>query len=229
LAPFARCVVDLRGAGAVKVWALVEVPSGNANVTYTVSLSSGIPVINIQVPQGPVAQQLHVVGPGHVPAETNFPLRLFWGQSSATEPSYPLETGTYYGAVMIDAVPGVAPNVTGSAGIVPLSITRNPGGDDVADVVFPGLTRNVSVWGPQTLQHTFIDVPQGVTDARGRHRSGVLAHSVVLRADPNRFPAQLGFFAGCRGARGSAGRWLVARQYQPQSPDLDPASPGAGT
>ena len=163
VAPVARCVVDLRNAGAVNVWALVEVPSGNANATYAVALSSGIPAINILVPQGPVAQQLHVVGPGHVPAGTNFPLRLFWGQSSATEPSYSLGTGTYYGAVMIDAAPGLAPNVIGSAGIVPLSITRNPGGDDVADVVFPGLTRNVSFWGPQTLQHMFIDVPQGVT------------------------------------------------------------------
>jgi len=160
--PVARCVVDLRNAGAVNVWVLVEVPSGNANTTYTVSLSSGIPAINILVPQGAVAQQLHVVGPGHVPAETNFPLRLFWGQSSATEPSDSLGWGTYYGAVMIDAVPGVAPNALGESGLVPLSITRDPGGDDVADVLFPGLTRNVSLFGPQTLQHMFIDVPQGV-------------------------------------------------------------------
>jgi subtilisin family serine protease len=163
VAPVARCVVDLRNAGAVNVWALVEVPSGNANATYTVNLSSGIPAVSIVAPQGLVAGQLHVVGPGHVPAETNFPLRLFWGQASASEPSYSLGTGTYYGAVMIDAAPGVPPNSLGQAGLVPLSITRGPGGDDVADVVFPGLTRNVSLSGPETLQHLFIDVPQGVT------------------------------------------------------------------
>jgi len=41
VAPVARCVVDLRNAGAVNVWALVEVPEGNANATYSVTLSSG--------------------------------------------------------------------------------------------------------------------------------------------------------------------------------------------
>ncbi|HSC09707.1 MAG TPA: S8 family serine peptidase [Rhodanobacteraceae bacterium] len=161
VAPVARCVVDLRHAGAVNVWVLVEVPSGNAEATYTVSLSSGIPALNILVPQGPVAQQLHVVGPGHVPAEANFPLRLFWGPSSASDASTPLTAGTYYSAILIDAAPGVTPSATGSAGIVPLSITRNPGGDDVADVLFPGLLRTFDFWGPETLQHMFIDVPQG--------------------------------------------------------------------
>jgi hypothetical protein len=226
LAPFARCVVDLRGAGAVNVWALVEVPSGNANATYTVSLSSGIPALNIVVPQGPVAQQLHVVGPGHVPANANFPLRLFWGPASADDINPPLSTGMYYGAILIDAAPGLAPNVIGSAGLVPLSITRSAGGNDVADVLIPDVLRPLVFSGPETLQHVFVDVPAGVTtfeiDSIRTYATGAVSFAAVRTDFPPSSnsaqiaPAPAGPFAAA---------WLLDSTTQSRQTVI-PATPG---
>ena len=227
VAPVARCVVDLRNAGAVNVWALVEVPSGNANATYNVTLSSGIPALNVLVPQGAVAQQLHVVGPGHVPADANFPLRLFWGPASASDSYYPLSTGTYYGAILIDAAPGVAPNVSGSAGIVPLSITRS-GGNDVADVLFPGVLHPLvfSSSGPETLQHEFIDVPAGVTTLEidsNRTSGGDAVSFAAVRTDfpPSSISPQI----AAAPAGPSAAAWTLDSITQSRQTVI-PATPG---
>ena len=159
----ARCVVDLRDAGPVNVWALVDVASGDAAATYAVSINSGIPVVNYIAPMGVPAQQLHVVGPGHVAAGANFPLRLFWGPAQAGDATPALGTGTYYAAVMIDGTGDIAPDALGLSGLVPLSLTANAGADDVIDALAPAAARGISVHGPELLQHRFIDVPPGVT------------------------------------------------------------------
>ena len=226
VAPVARCVVDLRNAGAVNVWALVEVPEGNANATYSVTLSSGIPSLNILVPQGPVAQQLHVVGPGHVPAQANFPLRLFWGPASAVDANPPLSTGAYYGAILIDAVPGVPPNITGSAGLVPLSITRNAGGNDVADVLFQGNLRTLAFWGPETLQHMFVDVPAGATtleiDSNRLYAAGAVSFAVVRTDFP---PSSISPQVAAAPAGPYAAGWALDSITQSRQTVI-PATPG---
>jgi subtilisin family serine protease len=164
VSPVARCVVDLRNVGAVNLWVLVDVPSGNANASYDVVLESGIPALNILVPQGAVAQQLHVVGPGHLPADANFPLRLFWGRTSAEDAQPELPVGTYYGAVMIDAARGLQPSQLGQSGVVPVSLTINRSSADMADALESGSGRmGIVVEGQQTLRHLFIDVPANAT------------------------------------------------------------------
>jgi len=187
----ARCVVDLRGAGAVNVWALVDIPTGGAGATYDVTLSSGIPTVNVLVPQGIVGRQLHVVGPGSVPALANFPLRLFWGQASDSEADLPIAPGNYYGAVMVDGVGGQAPSALGQAAVVPLSFKRNAGGDDVADALSSGAIRQLDyAGGGETLKHVFIDVPEGATTLAVDTSLVTTAQSAVsfsiVRAD---FPA----------------------------------------
>jgi hypothetical protein len=159
----ARCIVDLRGAGPVNVWALVDIPNGATGATYSVTLSSGIPTVNVLVPTGLVAQQVHAVGPGTVAADAAFPLRLFWGPSSGSDDVDPIAPGTYYGAVMIDGVAAPAPNALGQVAFVPLSFTRNAGGDDVADTLAAGVSRTFIVAPNESLQHVFVDVPDDAT------------------------------------------------------------------
>lgn len=200
----ARCVVDLRDAGPVNIWALVDVPQGTAGVNYSITLGSGIPAVDVVLPTGVVAQQLRAVGPGHVPVAAGFPLRVFWGRSSADDGTLPLGSGTYYGAVMIDGVPGQEPGSLGLSGVVPLSITRS-GSDDVADVLEPDAVRQFELPGPQpALRHLFVDVPPGAS---------VLAFDTALTT----------------AARSGVTFAAVRADFPPASPSPDIAAAPAGT
>jgi subtilisin family serine protease len=153
----ARCVVDLGGVAkqtATNAWALVDIPQGTTGTTYSVTVSGGTPYVGVPpVPPGADFSfgQLIVTGPGHVPAGASIPLRLTAGTVVA-----PVAPGRYYGAVTIDAIPGVS-NI-GQVGIVPFSLTRASGNDDVADALEPNATRTLSLAPGETLAHQFIDV-----------------------------------------------------------------------
>jgi subtilisin family serine protease len=151
----ARCVIDLRNAGPVNVWALVDIPQNNPAGTYAVALNSGIPSVNYVIPGG-VRGGFGVVGPGHANAQTGFPLRLSWGSPGGYPAVMP---GTrYYGAVLIDPLNGGSFASLGQAGFVPFALTRSAGSDDVADALEPNATRTVSLAAGETLAHQFIDV-----------------------------------------------------------------------
>ena len=167
----ARCIVDLRGAppGSQNVWALVDVREGSAANTTT--LQAAIPAAN---PPGSTfnGDPLVVTGPGHVAAGANFNVRVAWGGATTDSQGLVLP-GSYYGAILIDAEPGL----NGQAGFVPFSFTRNTGGDDVADALQPGAVRNLHYSHVQTtLQHVFIDVPVGTTSLE-------IDTSLVIAAD----------------------------------------------
>lgn len=150
-----RCVIDLRNAGPVNVWALVDIPQSNPSGNYSVTLDSGVPAVNYVVPGG-VRGGFGVAGPGHVAAQAGFPLRLFWGSPGGFDAVMP---GTrYYGAVLIDPLNGGSYAALGQAGFVPFALTRNAGNDDVADALEPDATRTVSLAPGETLAHQFIDV-----------------------------------------------------------------------
>jgi subtilisin family serine protease len=182
----ARCVIDLRGAGAVNVWALVDIAVGTAGSSYDVHLSYGIPALNVVVPSGVVAQRLHATGPGHVAAAETFPLRVFWGPAAADDSTPPLPTGTSYGAILIDGARNGAPSTLGQSGVIPLSITRSNGGDDVADVLHPGVTRTLTYAGLESARHMFVDLPPGmsqiIVDSRLVSGAGPVSFKLV-RAD----------------------------------------------
>ena len=148
-----RCVVDLRGAPAstASVWALVDIRQGTSGVTNSVVLSSAVAMVNLPSNTDNSGGQLNVTGPGHVSALAGFPLRLTLGAVANA-----LVPGSYYGAVMIDALPGL----NGQAGFVPFSLTRTAGGDDVADAMQPSVDgqRNYVIEPGETLQHVFVDV-----------------------------------------------------------------------
>jgi len=148
----ARCIVDLRGASAQgQVWALVDIPSGTAGATYSVNLSSGLPMS-----WASALNDSHdgVTGPGHVPAGANFPLRMTLGSLTNR-----LAPGRYYGAIMIDAVP-ISDSMAGQVGVVPFALTRTSGGDDVVDPLRLGADgqRNYVIAAGESLRHTFFDV-----------------------------------------------------------------------
>ncbi|HXD83264.1 MAG TPA: S8 family serine peptidase [Rudaea sp.] len=151
----ARCVIDLRNAGPVNVWALVDIPQNNSPGTYSVTLNSGIPAVSYLVPGG-VRGDFGVVGPGHVNAQSAFALRLFWGSPGGMAA---LASNTrYYGAVLIDPLNGGSFGALGQAGFMPFALTRAPGGGDVADALEPNATRTLSLAPGETLAHQFIDV-----------------------------------------------------------------------
>jgi subtilisin family serine protease len=154
----ARCVVDLNNVGPVNVWALVDIPEGPSGANYTVSLSSGIPTVGYVLPTGS-PHSFGIAGPGHVPADTAFPLRLFWGDTANSE-FPPLAPGVrYYGAALIGTQGGADVEHLGEAGFVPFSLLRKPGQDDVIDVLEPDFaTRTFALEPGESLQHVFVDV-----------------------------------------------------------------------
>jgi subtilisin family serine protease len=149
----ARCVIDLRGAAASarNVWALVDIPQGRSDAQQSVALSSGVAMVNIPPGGDASGGRLTVTGPGHVPASASFPLRLTLGSVENA-----LVPDRYYGAVTIDALPGL----NGQSGFIPFALTRNPGGDDIADAIqlSTDSLRNYAIESGETLQHVFVDV-----------------------------------------------------------------------
>ena len=183
----ARCVIDLRGAGPVQVWALVDIPQSNPAGSYTVTLSSGIPAVSVVAPnRGP--NDFGVVGPGHVPTNANFPLRLFWGSLSGFNA---IEPGTrYYGAVLIDALSGQALNAAGQIGYLPFALTRASGNDDVADALESGTQRTLFLAPGESLTHQFIDVASQSTLLISTAWSGAQNRGTLnFRATRADFPA----------------------------------------
>jgi hypothetical protein len=72
-------------------------------------------------------------------------------------PANALAPGRYYGAVLIDALPGL----DGGAAFVPFALTRAAGGDDVIDALTLGADgqRNYVIEPGESLRHIFIDIP----------------------------------------------------------------------
>ncbi len=154
-----RCVIDLRNAGPVNVWALVDIPQSNPASTYAVSISSAIPSVGSTL-NGPV-RDFGVAGPGHANAQSAFPLRLFWGSPAGYGAVMP--GIRYYGAVLIDPLAGGDFSSLGQAGFMPFALTRSTGGDDVVDALEPNASRTLSLAAGETLTHQFIDVPGQAT------------------------------------------------------------------
>ena len=153
----ARCVVDLANTepGITNVWVLVDVPHGTAGANYAIRLSYGEPHVGTPGPHGNdySSGKLLATGPGHVPQGASFPLRLSWKNSYNGVGEYDrLPAGKYYGAILLDALPGY----NGQLGFLPFSFTRTPGGNDVVDA----LNESDYVLAPgESLRHVFIDVP----------------------------------------------------------------------
>ena len=152
----ARCIVDLRDEPArAQVWALVDIPSGTAGATYSVTLSSGLP----DAPPGYITQGgiIHggITGPGHVAAEANFPLRMTIGSLTNR-----LAPRRYYGAIMIDAVP-ISGSMAGHVGVLPFALTRTSGGNDVVDplTLEADVQRDYKIAAGESLRHSFVDIP----------------------------------------------------------------------
>ena len=149
----ARCVIDLRNVGPVNLWVLVDIPQSNPAGSYSVKLSSGIPVLG-----GSGAEYAAAVGPGHVEAGAAFPVRVFWGGEGSFGGLGAPEPGMrMYGALLIDATSGVFP---GQIGFAPYALTRSAGNDDVADALEPLFASRFYTISPgESLKHLFVDVP----------------------------------------------------------------------
>jgi hypothetical protein len=156
----ARCVIDLRNAGPVNVWALVDIPQNNPAGTYSVTLNSAIPSVNYFAP-GAVSGGFGVLGPGHADAHAQFPLRLWWGSPSGLTALMP--NTRYYGAALIDPLNATSIGSLGQAGFIPFALTRSMGNDDVVDALEPRAARTLSMAAGETLAHQFIDVPGQAT------------------------------------------------------------------
>jgi subtilisin family serine protease len=153
----ARCIIDLHGASEqAQVWALIDIPSGTAGTTSSVTLNSGMPTAW----SNGYNDHSDIAGPGHVPAGANVPLRMKLGSLLN-----PLVSGRYYGAIMIDAVP--SGGMPGQIGFVPFALTRTSGGDDVVDALILGADgqRNYAIAAGESLRHSFVDIP----DSRSIH------------------------------------------------------------
>jgi subtilisin family serine protease len=155
----ARCVIDLRHAGAVKVWMLVDIPKTNPAGNYTVKLNSGIPAVHYNWQTG-ILGSFGVVGPGHVAEDAQFPLRLIWDG-----PSFNVATssGRFFGAVLIDPAPTTVVSDLGDEGFVPFALTRIAGGNDVVDPLVSSQSRDVTLEPGESSTHRFIDVPAQAT------------------------------------------------------------------
>jgi subtilisin family serine protease len=148
----ARCVVDLRGVAPTSVWFLVEVPQGGSGATYQVHTTSAQVVSSYVLGvDSSQFQTFFAVGPGHTAQNQSFPLRLYWTDPSQS--ASPITPGRYYSVVDI----GASSN-GGSAGIVPVGITRVAGNDDAIAPFASGEVRSRVIEGGETLSHQFIDV-----------------------------------------------------------------------
>ncbi len=147
-----RCVVDLRGVPPTSVWFLVEVPQGTSGATYHVHTTSAQVASHyvIGFDETPL-QTFFAVGPGHTAENQAFPLRLYW--TDPLQSGNPLTPGRYYSVVSI----GASAN-SGSAGILPVAITRVAGNDDAAAPFASGDDRVRVIENGETLAHQFIDV-----------------------------------------------------------------------
>ena len=164
----ARCVIDLRGAAAVDVWVLVDVPKSNPTGTYSVNLSTGLPQLMV----GDNIFAFGAVGPGHVPEGDSFPLRVFWDTDVSSSTNPPPEIGARsYGAVLIT---GSGETMWGQSGFVPFSLTRTAGNNDAPDALEPGndlysgqyhayAVRGYALSANESLKHVFVDVPAAAT------------------------------------------------------------------
>ncbi|TLY51928.1 MAG: hypothetical protein E6K53_05785, partial [Gammaproteobacteria bacterium] len=94
----------------------------------------------------PLVTPYLVTGPGHVPAQTGFPLRLDW--SNLASPS-----GRNYGAIMVDGAAGL----NGQTALVPFAFTRNGTNNDVADALEPDATRSIVLDPGESSRHMFVD------------------------------------------------------------------------
>lgn len=150
-----RCVIDLRNAGPVNVWALVDIPKNNSGGNYAVTLRSGIPYVGDTI-AGVARGGFGVVGPGHVAAQAGFGIRMFWGSPAGFDGLLP---GTrYFGAVLLDPQKGGGFDTLGQAGLVPFALTRTAGNDDVADALEPSAQRTLFLAPGESLTHQFVDV-----------------------------------------------------------------------
>ena len=150
----ARCFVDLRNASASStgVWAVVDIPGGDASRTYSVTISSASPEVGLPLTANYLYSGglLTLTGPGHVPANAPFDLRLAWNVGIS---------GRYYAAVLIDADRGL----NGASAILPFSITRVPGGNDVTDALQLSSSRSETLEPGESSSHRFVDIPANIS------------------------------------------------------------------
>ncbi|MGA9334523.1 MAG: S8 family serine peptidase [Rudaea sp.] len=185
----ARCVVDLRDApaDASNAWALVDIPGNSTGFSFSVTLNAAVPVVGMPLnsTSDNSAGALVASGPGHVAESAQFPVRLSWGPV-LNGSNRAIAPGKYYGAVLIDAEPGL----NGQTAFVPFSFVRAPGGNDVTDALEPESTRNFAIEAGESLRHQFIDVSGAGTLLVSTSYSGPAQASgldfYVQRAD---FPA----------------------------------------
>jgi subtilisin family serine protease len=177
----ARCTVDLRGAPATSVWFLVEIPQGGG-ANYSVHTTSAELSTSYTVGVDLTSfQTFFAAGPGHTADGVSFPLRLYW--TEPTDGGLALTPGRYYGAVQI----GVSSS-GGSAGLLPVGLTRVAGNDDALEAFIPGKTRSRVIEGGETLGHQFIDVSgAGTLTVQTTNDSG--SGSVAWYAVRTDFPA----------------------------------------
>ena len=231
----ARCVVNVPNntvppaAGASNAWVLVDIPKSTASGTYSVTISSGVPGIPTADLLG-VARNFGVVGPGHVPAGIPFSLNAFWNADDTLRvPDWiPTELSPrkrYYGAVLIDGVQPQTVLALGQTGILPFSLLRNPGNDDMAATV--PLSMNALESG-ESLRHEFIDVPANGTLHIDTHyidatNTGPVTF-YVARAD---FPAPSAApdIAAAPAQSAAAAQWALGGSVSQKDLDV-PVTPG---
>lgn len=213
----ARCVIDLRKAGAVNVWALVDIPKSNAAGNYTVSLRSGIPSVSDNI-AGVGPGGFGVVGPGHTALQESFGIRLFWGSPAGFDPLTP---GTrYFGAVLLDPQGGGGFDALGQVGVVPFALTRTAGNDDVVDALEPNANRRLFLAPGESLTRQFVDVPGQSTLLLSSAWAGTQNRSTlnfrVTRAD---FPAPTASpqIAAAPAAASGNSQWTLASNETSES------------
>lgn len=168
-----RCVADARGAA--KMWALVQLSQGTPRTSYNLTLTTA--AMYSHKNKDLENNGLVATGPGHVPSQAPFSLRLSYEAALATNQRY-------FGAVLIDG----ASDLSGQAGVVPFAITRLSGNSDPTYVIEPKKDRWVPfVLAPgKTLEHTFVDVPANATQLSIQVKG---ASDVDLYAIRSEFPA----------------------------------------
>ena len=162
-APAARCVIDLRAANLrstlegrdrANVWVVIAgQPSWKGG--YTAAFASAFLKRRGSEVDETSGADTTVTGPGQAPALASFPVRLTWGgMAKAGGKSAPLNE-RFYGAILIDAVPGV------SGPFLPYALTYLGGGDDQHEALsLNGLSVNSGV--SQSFHYMHVDVPPGV-------------------------------------------------------------------
>ena len=166
----ARCILgpDIIGDPATTYWVMAAAPPGNLGVHYSAVLSSGLPQVALpkdpaRLPSitslSPPYGSLLLTGPGRVPADIAFPLRLTWNAGM------PLRR--FYAAALMGAGP-VASLVDNASALMPIVFERTFVKDANSHPVPVGPTGGGNLGfvltAHETQQRIFIDLPPSDTE-----------------------------------------------------------------